>query len=226
MAEPRMKEALHNQKLDTPAQISLLGEIHPLLQQLGSCDGLTDFSGYSELMAGAKVRDLNSLRRFLDRYQEHVLASIEFPIIISAHAHARQNQARELVALDNEVRSQKMPQDFARASQRVGQGHLQRLRPLRDQRVVQRYLSAVDAGEACGWHTIVYGVTLALYSLPLRQGLILYARQTLEGFVRAAARPLGLAAAECNAMIDTLCDNVPKLVEHVLQQQGATAADL
>ena len=43
-------------------------------------------------------------------------------------------------------------------------------RPLRDQRLVQRYLTAVEQGEAQGWHTLVYGLTLAVYSLPLRQG--------------------------------------------------------
>ena len=213
-----MSEALNNNNVAAPHEITLLGEVHPLLQPLGSCDGLTDVAGYSELMAGAKVRDLESLRSFLEIYQRDVLVRFEFPAIISAHMRARQNEARELIALDGELASRDLPPDFAAASRRVGQGHLQRLRPLRDDRVVQRYLKAVDSGEASGWHTVVYGVTLAVYSIPVRQGLILYARQTLEGFVRAAARPLQITSVDCKDLIAALCSNIPKLVEQVLQQ--------
>jgi urease accessory protein UreF len=169
-------------------------------------------------MAGARVRDLQSLRSFLEVYQRDVLLRFEFPAVLRAHKRARQNEARELIALDGEMASRELPPDFAAASRRVGQGHLQRLRPLRDDRVVQRYLKAVDAGEASGWHTIVYGVTLAVYSIPVRQGLILYARQTLEGFVRAAARSLHLSSADCADLINALSANVPGLVEEVLQQ--------
>ena len=54
--------------------------------------------------------------------------------------------------------------------------------PLRDERVVQRYLAAVESGEAHGWHTLVYGLTLVVYSLPLRQGLLGYAHQNHARF--------------------------------------------
>ena len=95
-----------------------------------------------------------------------------------------------------------MLQNFAAASRLVGHTQLQRLRPLRDQRLVQRYLAAVELNEANGWHTLVYGVTLAVYSLPLRQGLFGYAQQTTRGFIQAAARPLKLAEAEADSLFD------------------------
>jgi len=53
---------------------------------------------------------------------------------------------------------------------RVGQSQLKRFRSLRDHRLVQRYLKAVGEGRAHGWHTLVYGITLSVYSLPLIQG--------------------------------------------------------
>ena len=62
------------------------------------------------------------------------------------------------------------------------------LRSLRDNRLIQRYLQAIDAGQAQGWHTIVYGLTMAIYSMPLRQGLTAYAGQTLKGFIDSAER--------------------------------------
>jgi hypothetical protein len=201
----QMNEAVNSHRIVAPIDITLLGEVHPLLQQLGSCDGLTDFGGYDELMAGAS----------------EVLVRFELPTVVQAHNLAARNEARELIALDAEVARQAVPPAFASASRRVGQGHLQRLRPLRDQRVVQRYLNAVDNGEARGWHMIVYGITLAIYSLPVRQGLILYARQILEGFVRAAGQPLQLSALNCQQLIESFRGGIPKLVEHVLQQNSA-----
>ncbi len=60
----------------------------------------------------------------------------------------------------------------------------------------KRYLAAVESGEAHGWHTLVYGLTLAVYSLPLRQGLLGYAQQTTRGFIQAAARSLELSETD------------------------------
>ena len=108
-----------------------------------------------------------------------------------------------------------MLRNFAGASRRVGQGQLQKLRPLRDQRFVQRYLAAVDAGEAQGWHTLVFGLTLAVYSLPLRQGLFSYAHQATRGFLYAAADTLILTESRgaARALFDELCAGVPAAVE-------------
>ena len=90
---------------------------------------------------------------------------------------------------------------------------------------VQRYLNAVEAGQAQGWHTLVYGLTLAVYSLPARQGLLHYARQTLFGFIYAAARPLQLGEADCRLLLEELCAALPKelaslLAEPYLKGQG------
>ena len=41
-----MSEALNSNNVAAPQDITLLGEVHPLLQQLGSCDGLTDVAVY------------------------------------------------------------------------------------------------------------------------------------------------------------------------------------
>jgi urease accessory protein UreF len=213
-----MNEAVNSHIVAPSIDITLLGEVHPLLQQLGSCDGLTDLYAYYQLTAGERVRDIDSLRSFLAAYQRDILVRFELPTVISAHNLAAHNQARELIALDGDLARQDVPADFASASRRVGQGHLQRLRPLRDQRVVQRYLGAVDAGEARGWHTIVFGLTLAIYSLPVRQGLILYAGQIMDGFVRAAAKPLQLSAVDVQRLLDDFRQSIPKLVEQVLRQ--------
>jgi len=105
---------------------------------------------------------------------------------------------------------------------RVGQAQLQKLRPLRDQRIVRRYLDAVTAGQARGWHTIVYGLTLAMYSLPLRQGLLGYAFQTTRGFIYSAARDLQLSEKECRALLEELSETLPAAVEAQIGFRVAT----
>src|SRR4029077_1319964 len=120
------------------------------------------------------------------------------------------------VALDQQLASELALQPFAGASRRVGQTQVRKLRPLRDARVVQRYLQAVETGEANGWHTLVYGLTLAIYSLPLRQGLLGYAHQTTRSFIYSAARTLELSERKCREVFDELCVDLPAAVERLI----------
>jgi urease accessory protein UreF len=198
-----------------------LGDWHPLAEQLGSTDGLVELSSVSASLRLAPVHNLPSLRRFLRDYQAQILLPLELPAIQCAHGHAARNEVRELIAFDRHLAEEPILQTFASASHRVGQNQLRKLRPLRDQRVVQRYLDAVESGEASGWHTLVYGLTLAVYSLPLRQGLLGYGHQTTRGFIYSAARMLGLSEHQCRDLFDTLCAGLPNAVEALLAPKVA-----
>jgi urease accessory protein UreF len=193
-----------------------LGDWHPLAEQLGSADGLMSLGSVSALFHLQPVRNTASLRRFLLDYQQRILFPFELPAIQSAHGHAVRQETRELVELDGRLAREHALQQFAAASRRVGQYQLQKLRPLRDQRLVQRYLLAVEAGEAQGWHTLVYGMTLAIYSLPLRQGLLGYAQQAMRGFIYSTARPLRLSEHQCRQLFDNVCSGLPERVETLL----------
>jgi len=193
-----------------------LGDAHPLVEQLGSADGLVSLHALAGSLTARPITNLPALREFLRCYQEQILLPHELPAIRDAFAHAAQNHARELVALDQQLSLEPTLRDFASASRRVGQAQLQRLRPLRDERVIQRYLTAVASGQAHGWHTLVYGITLVVYSLPLRQGLLGYAQQTTRGFIHAAARSLDATEAECREMFDELCVPLPVAVESLI----------
>jgi urease accessory protein UreF len=201
-----------------------LGDWHPLAEQLGSTDGLVALSSVSASLRLPPVHNLPSLRQFLRDYQSRVLLPFELPAIQRAHGHASRHEVRELVALDRRLAEEPLLQAFAPASHRIGQYQLRKLRPLRDQRVVQRYLEAVESGQASGWHTLVYGLTLAVYSLPLRQGLLGYAHQTTRGFIYSAARMLNLSEHDCRALFDTLCVDLREAVETLLAQPTAALA--
>jgi urease accessory protein UreF len=176
-----------------------VGDPHPLMHRLGSPAGLQSLEA---VLPGGSVTNLASLRRFLDGYRDRVLVPVELPAIQRAFWHVSEYELRELLALDSQLAAEPALSTFSAASQAVGRSRLHRLRPLRDQRLVQRYLQSVDAGAALGWHMLVYGLVLSVYSLPLRQGLMHYTSRTLGQFLHAAARPLRLGQAECAALQD------------------------
>jgi urease accessory protein UreF len=204
--------------LSDPAE--WLGDWHPLAEQLGSTDGLITLGSLSATLRLAPVDSVPLLRDFLRNYQSQILLPFELPAIHSAHGHAARYEVRELVAFDKNLAVQPFLSEFASASRRVGQSQLRKLRPLRDQRVVQRYLQAVESGEAHGWHTLVYGMTMAVYSLPVRQGLIGYAHQTTRSFIYSAAQMLRLSERQCRALFDSLCAGTPKAIEGLITQRA------
>lgn len=205
-----------------PTQVALsdaaewLGDWHPLAEQLGSADGLVELGSVSAQLQVRPVKDVPSLRRFLRNYHTQILLPLELPPIQTAHGHVLRNEVRELVAFDQHLSKEQVLQHFASASRRVGQAQLQKLRPLRDERVVQRYLQAVETGQAHGWHTLVYGLTLAIYSLPLRQGLLGYAHQTTRSFIYSAARLLRLSEFQCRELFENACASLPQAVEALM----------
>lgn len=198
-----------------------LGDWHPLAEQLGSADGLVALSELSATVQIPQVRDKRSLRRFLAAYHERILVPIELPAIQQAFDHTTRNELRELVAFDNQLATEPAIDVFREASRRVGQTQLQKLRPLRDDRFTRRYLEAVESAQANAWHTLVYGVTLAIYSMPLRQGLLGYGFQTSRGFIYAAANSLRLSERECRALLDAVCAGLPEAVESLIAQRMA-----
>ncbi len=206
---------LHQTQNALAAAAELLGDLRPLLEQIGSPGGMAGASGPLHVR---QINRLPELRVFLKNYHANILQPLELPAIQRAFLHAGRNELRELIAFDQELSRKEILQSFASASRHVGQNQLQRLRPLRDQRLVQRYLAAVEQGEAHGWHTLVYGLTLAVYSLPLRQGLFGYAHQTTRGFIQSAAVSLALSETDCRTLFEELCVDLPTGVESLLTQ--------
>jgi urease accessory protein UreF len=176
-----------------------------LLQQLGAVEGLVSLGSASGTLRLPRVKCRATLSLFLETYQSQILIPFELPAIQRAFLHASRNETRELIAVDRQIAREPLLRAFASASRRVGRGQLKRLRPLRDHRLLQRYLKAVEQGQAHGWHTLVYGITLSVYSMPLIQGLLNYERQTLIGFLHAAACSLRLSEKDCRHIAEELC---------------------
>jgi urease accessory protein UreF len=198
-----------------------LGNWHPLADQLGSTNGLTALKEVSLSLQVPQVDNVATLRRFLENYQKQILLPHELPAIQRAFDHTCRHEVRELCEYDRQLADEPALKFFAEASRRVGQTELSKLRPLRDERIIRRYLEAVERNEANAWHTLVYGLTLALYSMPLRQGLLGYGYQTTRGFIYSAARSLEFSEIDCRNLLEELCGNLPATVELLISQRAA-----
>jgi urease accessory protein UreF len=212
-----------DRKKDLPQSPSeLLGDLSALAEQLGGPDGLGQLTTTRASLGAAGVDSVAALERFLGSYASGVLIPHELPAVGRAYAHAQRGEVRELIALDQQLSRIPSLQVLAEASRNVGRMQLRRLRPLRGARVVQRYLQAVETGEAHGWHTVVYGLILALYSLPLRQGLVHFAHQTLGGFVASSTLRLQIGLPDSQRLISPHQDTIRAAVEDVLTQHLPT----
>jgi len=69
---------------------------------------------------------------------------------------------------------------------------------------------------------LVFGVFLAQYSLPLRQGLILYGQRTLGGFLDSAGASLRLPVATCDTVFSEASAPVTNAVNGLLKNQFPT----
>jgi urease accessory protein UreF len=201
---------------------SLLGEFRALLRQVGSPGvGLAPDGPFW----AAALQAPPALGQFLENYLARLLLPCELPAIVAACGHARRGELRELLAQDHGLAAPLLATPFAAPSRRMGWLQLARLRPLRDCRVVQRYLAAVESGQAHGWHTVVYGVTLAVFSLPLRQGLLYYSQETLSVLASAAGRSKGFGQLELDEMLSGLLARLPEAVEAALAgEEGCVRA--
>lgn len=198
---------------------NLLGDFSALLQQVG-VNGIVPEGNPPLTVPSEYLDNLPALQLFLDSYLAQVLLPLELPAIAEACERVRRGELRELIALDQRIGGEERLASFASASRTIGSMQLQRLKPLRDERTVQRYLGAVENGEAAGWHTLVYGLTLAVYSVPLRQGLLYYARETISTLASTAAASELFADPACQEMLEKILAKLPQAVEQTVAARG------
>ncbi len=178
----------------------LAGDAREFARRLGSP---LDPAGLACILATSglpAVVDVPSLRVFLSTYVTSILIPEELPMVCRGFGHASRGETRELIELDRNHAPTGLPGAMLEASQMVGRAHLGRMRPLRGERRVQRYWKAVQRGDAHAWHTVVYGLVLAVYGLPLRQGLLHFGCQTIRGFLNSTCERLVIEPPQLHAL--------------------------
>lgn len=167
-------------------------------------------------LPGRIVSSARDARPLLEGHRDAVIVGLDWPVILDSAEAARLGRHRDLVQLDQDYPGRRADR-WAEASFRVGRRQLSRLRAARDLRAVQRYLAAVEEGRAQGWNPVVFGVALAAFNLPYRQGLLHYAGTLLRG-LSERCRPRDLPEAEWTAWTERLEDPLPEAVRRLLPE--------
>lgn len=204
--------------------MELLGELHRFAEQVGSPRELIALGTASLSLGAVRGKSPAAFEQFLETYCSQVLVPLELPAIHQAYGHASRYEVRELIASDLKLGQEPKLRSFAAVSHCLGTAQLQKLRPLRDQRLVRRYWEAVENGEAHGWHTIVYGLILAVFSLPLRQGLLNYGEQVIRGFIDSGGCTFHISSEQSGALYSRLCAPLPSAIERILNAQAVAFA--
>lgn len=193
-----------------------LGGWHPLLRQIAPGDGVVVSETLAPTWPAGGLTDAASLLAFLRHYKATVLLPHELSVVRTACLRTARGEHQELAELDRRLASAEWLQGMAESSRLAGRAHLARLQPLRDHRGVRRYREAVDAGEAHGWHAVVAGLALGVYSMPVRQGLLDYARHALGNAIERAAGSLDLSGETARDLLAELSADLPAQVRHLL----------
>jgi urease accessory protein UreF len=200
-----------------------LGDPFPLLARMGLPESWAGSAGPLVPAVAQRIESPAALRAALAHYQADFLRPVELPAIQRSYAHASRNEFRELIALDSQMADAGAFGELAAESKREGLAQLQRVRPMRDMRLARRYLDAVEQGQANGWHVLVYGVMLAAYSIPLRQGLLGYAARAMSGLIGPASRELALSKLESRELFLEFCAALPADVDRLLGAETLSA---
>jgi urease accessory protein UreF len=199
-----------------PADCEEIGDdFHPFALALGSPESRASLANLAEILDTPRPESTQAVQRLLDRYTERLLSPIELPAVRDAYHHVARGEIRELVRLDRRLRQALGDAALADASRHLGRLQLRRLRPLRS-RPLQRYLEAVEAGQAPGCHVVVFGVLLALFSLPLRQGLAHYALRTQHALLESSLLSLRFTAADRLRLRDACAARVGPAVRETI----------
>lgn len=203
--------------------IRWLGDWHPLVRQIAAGEGVAHAPTAGSPHAAPALVSVGALHAFLLNYKVTVLLPFELPVVKQACEHTIRNEIKELLELDRHLSKQPWFEAFKQDSRTAGRLHLERLKPLRDHRGVRRYLTAVEAGKAAGWHLLVAGVALGLYSLPLRQGLMDYALHTFWDVLGKASETLNLKRHEAVELVNDLSADLPRQIQQMFPPVEVTA---
>ena len=190
---------------------------HPYESQLDALETVLCADTITQALGLAPLQSTADLEILLERYQTTLLEPIELPAITHSSKLSARGHAGELIALD---------QDFAGihpewlllmpASTRMGRDYLNRLRPLQDERVVQRFIESVKYNQSPGHHLTVFGLTMSVFSIARRQGLAEYAQFALESVVSTAAGKLKVTQEERATIIARSQSHLPQTLKRMV----------
>jgi len=202
----------HTKQPDTPRRR------HPYWVQLDVAGDLYGLDDLCRVTGLDRPESPAALTRLGERFRDAVLLPRELPALLATHEFARRGRSRELLKEEKKLALARDWRALVAPSRRVGGHLLSQLRPLRDERIVQRFLDAHCAGRTPGFHLTVLGVTSALFHVPPRQVLWDYALTLLDGLALTAGQRLRLAAPTRQAIVRNISQPIPPKLGSMLDE--------
>lgn len=221
-------EMTRPKKQHVPPPAEIAGDPGALLSRLGAPK---ETGVEAPLVAGVPkgrraIHTVADLKEFLCLYRDQVLLGIEVPAILRAARHTELFEPRELIALDQELSANPLLNEWSESSWFIGRSQLRQLSGFKDNRLLQRYSEAVKTDRAKGWHMVVFGVTLATYSLPHRPALRQYALDTLRGFVHGPSCPIPFESGAAEKLILEITACLPESLNRILENDPRSRLQL
>jgi urease accessory protein len=177
--------------------------------------GYAHSGGFEQIVQLGLVRDAGTLGDFLRLHLWPALVHFELPVVRLAWEAARQDDAPELLVLDELVEATKGTRELRVASRTMGQRRLHALRQLGATTVPSAFVRAVEKDETSGHHAVIFGAGLA--SLPVRAVLTAWAFQSLDQICLAAPKLLRLGSDSVQRVLADVLRETDRQVERSLE---------
>ena len=190
---------------------------HPYEAQLDALEAILCSDTIAQVLGFTPPHSIENLEKLLECYRKTLLEPIELPAIKRACTLTTQGHTDELIKQDQTFASTHpewlllMP-----ASTRIGRDYLNRLRPLQDERAIQRFIKAVKQGRCPGHHLTVFGLTMNIFSIAQRRGLAEYAQFALQAVVSTAAGKLKINHQERVYLLSKSEKQLPKSIDRLV----------
>ena len=197
---------------------------HPYEAQLDALESIFCVDILTQAVGASTPNSTLELRLLIEGYLTKVLETIELPAIVRAHHEATHGRGLELIELD-QLFAGRHPEWLllTPASTRIGHDYLNRLRPLKDERIVQKLIEAVHLGHTPGYHLTVFGLTMAVFSIAPRKGLADYAQAALEAVVATASGRFNLTQLDRKALLAPSRATLPKAISRMVASVSSRA---
>jgi len=139
------------------------------------------------------LRNEYDLKKFLDMYIRHNLASADAILVKEAYSLAQQQDMKELMHLENICHGIKLSPETRKASAMMGRQFLHTVHQLSDDELIMFWYDKLKNKEIKGHYSIVYGIYTAILGADIKVALEMFLYSSIAALVQNAVRavPLG-----------------------------------
>jgi urease accessory protein len=204
--------------------------VRALLDLLHVCDSLFPIGafaysdGLESATSAARVRDLDSLREWLDVCLDESIGRSDGPALMIAWSAFEGADWNAVIEVDEELTALRPSSDVRRANRSMGWRLLKTWRVLHPDRRLDQALDLAAAHRPVSrcWPTlpVAFAAVGVCAGIDRRDGLAGYAYTRLGATVSAAMRLIALGQTDAHQLLSRVLDRVPATVDDVITRKA------